>query len=74
MARYDKIIKDANIKAAEIGGYDRSAGAEKAAGVLHAVKALFPHAADYSQVSYWSGLRPMTPDGPLISVRPRSGT
>lgn len=49
---------------AEIGGYDRSAGADQAAGVLHAVQSLFPGAADYGKVSYWAGLRPMTPDGP----------
>jgi D-amino-acid dehydrogenase len=49
---------------AEIGGYDTSAAPDQAAGVLHAVEALFPQAADYRQVSYWAGLRPMTPDGP----------
>jgi D-amino-acid dehydrogenase len=49
---------------AEIGGYDTSAAPDQAAGVLHAVEALFPEAADYREVSYWAGLRPMTPDGP----------
>lgn len=49
---------------AEIGGYDRSVSSRKAAGVLEAARALFPLAGDYTRVSYWAGLRPMTPDGP----------
>jgi D-amino-acid dehydrogenase len=49
---------------AEIGGYDRSVAPHQAASVLHAVKTLFPEAADYGRVVYWAGLRPMTPDGP----------
>jgi D-amino-acid dehydrogenase len=49
---------------AEVGGYDRSADPRKAAGVLEAARTLFPHAGDYDRVSYWAGLRPMTPDGP----------
>lgn len=49
---------------AEIAGYDRSVSTRKAAGVLEAVRALFPLAGDYTGISYWSGLRPMTPDGP----------
>lgn len=49
---------------AEVGGYDRSADPSKAAGVLEAARMLFPRAGDYRQVSYWAGLRPMTPDGP----------
>lgn len=49
---------------AEVGGYDRSASSSKAAGVLDAARTLFPHAGDYDRVTYWAGLRPMTPDGP----------
>jgi D-amino-acid dehydrogenase len=49
---------------AEIAGYDRSVSTRKAAGVLEAARALFPLAGDYAHVSYWAGLRPMTPDGP----------
>jgi D-amino-acid dehydrogenase len=49
---------------AEIDGYDRSASPGKAAGVLAAARELFPSAGDYTQVRYWAGLRPMTPDGP----------
>jgi D-amino-acid dehydrogenase len=49
---------------AEISGYDRTMNAAKAAGVLDAARELFPLAGDYSNVAYWAGLRPMTPDGP----------
>jgi D-amino-acid dehydrogenase len=48
---------------AEIAGYDRRVAPDKAAGVMQTVEALFPRAADYSKVTYWAGLRPMTPDG-----------
>lgn len=49
---------------AEVAGYDRSVSRRKAAGVLEATHALFPLAGDYRQITYWAGLRPMTPDGP----------
>lgn len=49
---------------AEIAGHDRSVSTGKAAGVVEAARALFPAAGDYAGISYWAGLRPMTPDGP----------
>ncbi len=49
---------------AEIAGHDRSVSTHKAAGVLAAARALFPSAGDYTNITYWAGLRPMTPDGP----------
>jgi D-amino-acid dehydrogenase len=49
---------------AEISGFDRSIDIRKASGVLAAAKDLFPGAGEFSRVSYWAGLRPMTPDGP----------
>jgi len=49
---------------AEIAGYNPAVDPGKAAGVLAAARDLFPSAGDYSQVRYWAGLRPMTPDGP----------
>jgi D-amino-acid dehydrogenase len=33
-------------------------------GVRAAAAALFPDAGNYEHATYWSGLRPMTPDGP----------
>lgn len=56
---------------AEIGGYDRSVNAANAAGVRDAARELFPLAGDYANVSYWAGLRPMTPDGaPYLGATP----
>jgi D-amino-acid dehydrogenase len=49
---------------AEIGGYGRNTDPRRASGVRAAAAALFPGAGDYKQATYWSGLRPMTPDGP----------
>jgi len=49
---------------AEVGGYDRSIDSRKIETVLEATRALFPKAGDYTKVSTWAGLRPMTPDGP----------
>jgi D-amino-acid dehydrogenase len=49
---------------AEVAGYDRSVNLRKAAAVQEATRALFPQAGNYGGVSYWAGLRPMTPDGP----------
>ena len=49
---------------AEITGHDRSVSTRKADGVLEAARALFPLAGDYTNITYWAGLRPMTPDGP----------
>lgn len=49
---------------AEVGGYDRTVKPRRAAAVLETARALFPLAGDYATASFWSGLRPMTPDGP----------
>jgi len=51
---------------AELTGYDLDFAPSKKAALVKAVKALFPQGLDWEQVSYWSGLRPMTPDGPPV--------
>ncbi len=51
---------------AEISGYSRDLPERRKGTLLHCVDDLFPGAADLSDVSYWCGLRPMTPDGPPI--------
>lgn len=61
-ARLGRRLRAAGV--AEIGGFDGRVDVRKAWGVLRATKELFPQAGDFSRVSYWSGLRPMTPDGP----------
>ena len=52
---------------AEFAGYDTNHGPADFTHMLSAAKALFPNGADYTQPSYWAGLRPMTPNGtPLL--------
>lgn len=56
---------------AEISGYDRSLPSRRQATLLHCVHDLFPTAAQDGPTNFWSGLRPMTPDGPPIIGRTR---
>jgi D-amino-acid dehydrogenase len=51
---------------AEISGYDNSLPARREATLLHCLNDLFPAAAGRGETNFWSGLRPMTPDGPPI--------
>src|SRR3546814_7256953 len=51
---------------AEISGYDRSLPPARQATLHHVLGDLFPHAAAPGESNFWSGLRPMTPDGPPI--------
>lgn len=56
---------------AEISGYDNSLPARREATLLHCLNDLFPSAAGRGDTNFWSGLRPMTPDGPPIIGRTR---
>ncbi len=56
---------------AEISGYDRSLPSRRETTLLHCVRDLFPSAAQDGPTNFWSGLRPMTPDGPPIIGRTR---
>lgn len=51
---------------AEISGYDHSLSKRRETTLLHCLNDLFPAAATAAQTGFWSGLRPMTPDGPPI--------
>ncbi|PKP94846.1 MAG: D-amino acid dehydrogenase small subunit [Alphaproteobacteria bacterium HGW-Alphaproteobacteria-16] len=51
---------------AEISGYDRSLPPARQRTLLHVLGDLFPHAAASGESNFWSGLRPMTPDGPPV--------
>lgn len=54
---------------AEISGYNNSLPEPRRATLEHSVGSLFPGAGDLSSASYWSGLRPMTPDStPIIGA------
>lgn len=49
---------------AEVGGYDLAIRDSGRATIARILRELFPRGLDHSKVEVWSGLRPMTPDGP----------
>jgi D-amino-acid dehydrogenase len=51
---------------AEFSGYGREHTPNDFRHMLHVIRTLFPDGADYSRPDYWSGLRPMTPQGTPI--------
>ncbi|ARS27048.1 D-amino acid dehydrogenase [Sphingomonas sp. KC8] len=54
---------------AEISGYNNILPERRRATLAHSVGDLFPGAGDIPEATYWSGLRPMTPDGtPVIGA------
>ena len=48
---------------AEFAGYDTRHQPQDFTLMTQHAKSLFPEACDYTQPSYWAGLRPMTPEG-----------
>ena len=56
---------------AEVAGFDTSLSPKRQATLTHSVEDLFGGAGDQSQAKFWSGLRPMTPDGtPIVGRSP----
>ena len=56
---------------AELTGHDLSLREERRNTVRFVVSDMFPKAADLSEDNFWTGLRPMTPDGtPVIGATP----
>ncbi len=51
---------------AEISGFDYRLPARRQATLLRCLNQLFPGSAAITETNFWSGLRPMTPDGPPI--------
>ncbi len=51
---------------AELAGYDRTLRPGRRLALEHSVTDLFPGAGDIGEATFWTGLRPMTPDGPPI--------
>jgi D-amino-acid dehydrogenase len=54
---------------AEVSGYDLSLDPRRRATLEHSVGALFSGGGDPARATFWSGLRPMTPDGPPVIGR-----
>ncbi|WP_445220133.1 D-amino acid dehydrogenase [Bradyrhizobium sp. Pa8] len=51
---------------AEISGYSSQLYDARRATLDHSLTDLFPRGGDLSKATFWSGLRPMTPDGPPV--------
>ncbi|WP_425641780.1 D-amino acid dehydrogenase [Marinomonas gallaica] len=59
---------------AELAGYNLDLPKVRTDTITHVVRDVFPQGADLSQAEYWTGLRPMTPDGtPVIGETPING-
>ena len=58
---------------AEVSGYSNRLDAGRRATLDHSLTDLFPRGGDLSRSTFWTGLRPMTPDGtPVIGPTPIS--
>jgi D-amino-acid dehydrogenase len=58
---------------AELIGYNLKLRAARRGPLDHVVGDLFPRGGDLSRAEFWTGLRPMTPDGPpVIGATPLS--
>ena len=56
---------------AELAGFDLSLSEKRKRTLLHSVEDLFGGAGDTRQTGFWTGLRPMTPDGtPVVGRTP----
>ena len=56
---------------AEIAGFDLSLSEKRKRTLVHSVEDLFGGAGDQQKASFWTGLRPMTPDGtPVVGRSP----
>ena len=69
VTRFDQRIRVAGT--AELAGFDSSLPNKRIATLNHVVTNLFPNGTDLSKAEYWTGFRPMTPDGtPIIGSTP----
>lgn len=65
ITRFDDRIRVGGM--AELSGFDLSLNPRRRETLEMVLNGLFPHAGDTSQSLFWTGLRPMTPDGtPII--------
>ncbi len=58
---------------AELSGFDTTLYPARRATLEHSVTDLFPGSGDAAAATFWSGLRPMTPDGPPVIGRTKIG-
>ncbi|HTT09278.1 MAG TPA: D-amino acid dehydrogenase [Burkholderiaceae bacterium] len=58
---------------AELAGYDLTLRKPRRLTLEHVVRDLFPDGGDVARATFWTGLRPMTPDGtPIVGPTPFS--
>ncbi|HEX5344701.1 MAG TPA: D-amino acid dehydrogenase [Duganella sp.] len=67
VTRFDDRIRVGGM--AEIAGFDKTLNPRRRATLEMVVNDLFPGAGDTAKASFWTGLRPMTPDGTPIVGR-----
>ncbi|WP_321821547.1 MULTISPECIES: D-amino acid dehydrogenase [unclassified Burkholderia] len=71
ITRFDKRIRVGGM--AEIVGFDKNLRAARRETLEMCVNDLFPGGGDTSKATFWTGLRPMTPDGtPIVGRTPVS--
>jgi D-amino-acid dehydrogenase len=69
VTRFDDRIRVGGM--AELSGFDLRLKARRRATLEMVVNDLFPGAGDTSRAEFWTGLRPMTPDGtPIVGRTP----
>jgi D-amino-acid dehydrogenase len=69
VTRFDDRIRVGGM--AELAGFDLTLRARRRATLEMVVNDLFPGAADTARAEFWTGLRPMTPDGtPIVGATP----
>jgi D-amino-acid dehydrogenase len=56
---------------AEIAGFDLRLHAQRRDTLVHSVSDLFPDSGDIARAEFWTGLRPMTPDGTPVMGKTR---
>ena len=72
ITRFDQRIRVGGM--AELSGYDKSLRQARRDTLEMVVNDLFPGAGNTAQASFWTGLRPMTPDGtPVVGPTPMAG-
>ncbi|MCY1351274.1 D-amino acid dehydrogenase 1 [compost metagenome] len=69
ITRFDNRIRVGGM--AEIAGFDLSLNPKRRATLEMITNDLYPEGGDVSQASFWTGLRPATPDGtPIVGATP----
>ena len=59
---------------AEVGGFDSSLRPGRLATIQHVLADLFPGGFQREEMTFWTGMRPMTPDGtPILGASPFKG-